>query len=1811
MRTSVFAVTALLFLLVRPAHAVDISLSAGDWTVFDGTGTLDNVVETVPGIGATSVLRAQSTEKTAFGFIQANYLSLQQSGSYVRAQLKSGQAFLLNVRVRATNGSDYYLSYASYARPATVESGTVKLTLSGNHKSRIGVYTTYTLDLQRDLTRMLPGVDLDWIRWVAVRGPLNIGRLEVLSTVDYLTSDDDGDLLTGAAEDTLGTNPFLFDTDGDGFADGIESANPCGAPLDAAVPANLTADPDGDGVATRVEMFLGTDCGTPSGVVLPLTYGWEPYDPSSAQPPAASLTNDVDGALIIDHAETLSTDRMVITPPLNGQPAIPGYLELTGEEITFDLKSAEAFRLYVQVQGSNGQRYHLNYAYGGVAGGFPPSSGENYVVFPLGTLGYTFDGSSYTTVSRNLSTDLSTMLPGVTVDKIRLLTIRGRVSIKNVVLGDATGPVFSNLAVSKSPAKSGDALVVTFDTSEALPGNPSVTVGGAPAYHLALTGATYTYGRTLDGSEIGGILTQVSVNGADASGNAGAASIFMETDFDAPIFTNLDPAFPIGTTGSTIIFSVDESETLAAAPTANIGALGTAVYLGKTGSTHSFSFQLWGGEGEGTHPIFVSGADPAGNLGGGMVGSLEVDYHPPLVSAPAVNPGMAKSGDTVTITFSLGEAVPALPLVTVDGLAATFVSQAGNDFTYTYTLTGAEGNGWLPVIARATDTAGNVGFNMAGLLIDAAPIVALTNPADGAAGVTVTTLIRVQFNEDMDGTTIDATSFVVTGGAAVGTVSYDPLTRVAQFELTPPNLLDYDTVYTVTLTTAIEDMGGNPLAASYVFDFRTAALGMASISGALTLPPAWTSPKVIEVTGNHLGTVSGGAYHINVDRRADNFVFTWNDVNGDNLWQAGAEERLIAYDCGSWPGSQLWNTQTSNVSNANISFHKITGSFTAPGAWNVAIVEEVTGNRAVLTGDKYAINFDRGENRHLTIFDDQNLDGIRQPAETAIRHAQDPIGTCFSGLMGLMNFGIRSIAGRVTEPVLPILLDKVASAVNLDGPYSYGAISGPNRDYEVYADIAYGATYVWAFDDANANGAMDPGETRIPVSANPVSLLSGDVTGAFIFRRQISGTVAAAPAGWGRPRVTQVTDGNAVDVPVGGGAYQIWVPARPNLLLYWFNDVNNNYRLDAGEPSLRYPTALNTIYSDLAGINFTGACSISGSFTPPADWAAGYVFARAEAVTYATSFTGPVSGGFYAVGVQPAAAQIRLLAYEDTNRDGLFSADADRHLGYGADFSNVGACALSRSFTVTRTVTGTASVPPGWIAPTVRVSSWTPSSMNTAAVTGGTYTTRVAASTSVSVLLFDDRNGNHKVDAPEQALNYRTTLNTTGASAIANFPARTISGTAGVPLDAVNPKVFTDKVWSSLGGGGSFVLNVNDNTFFVMLFDDLDNDNQIDWMSESIYGYASTNAIAGNVTLNFNLHAIHGRVTPPPTWTNVKVDVNNVQTFGVAADGKYVAYVTDGWQTLRMFEDTNGSGRFDWGEPSVTYPNGVQVAGADVLGINITYPTISGTVQVPPNFVMPLVGVLFGPDGVKPVAPVGAAFTLPAYYGGAQLMIFDDINGTGAWEWGEPMLRHPTFINVTGDVSGIQLIYRTVRGTVAFPPSWSRPGVYAQGGMGPLNGVVNMGSYELYVEPSNFTQVGMYDDLAMQNMFVWSDPAINWPTPLDTTFGDVNNIDLFYRTIAGSVTAGTTAGWLRPRAEAGGSGVGTAAMLSGLNFTLYVSPWAGPYGVGVYDDLDLTGFKSSFEPGRAYHSGLGCPPATVDVSLGDALGLTIDSACAY
>jgi len=185
---------------------------------------------------------------------------------------------------------------------------------------------------------------------------------------------------------------------------------------------------------------------------------------------------------------------------------------------------------------------------------------------------------------------------------------------------------------------------------------------------------------------------------------------------------------------------------------------------------------------------------------------------------------------TLTIrTFTLTQgAAPVSGTVTYAGTTANFkpaiTLEAGTVYTATIT-TGAQ------------DTSGNAlaankvwSFTTGASLDTTAPTVNSTVPLDTATGVARNNTSSATFNEVVNSATCVATSFTLMQGttSVSGTVTCAGLT--ATFK--PASDLAANTLYTATITTGVQDMAGNAMAADKVWAFTTGT----SITGANPAP---------------------------------------------------------------------------------------------------------------------------------------------------------------------------------------------------------------------------------------------------------------------------------------------------------------------------------------------------------------------------------------------------------------------------------------------------------------------------------------------------------------------------------------------------------------------------------------------------------------------------------------------------------------------------------------------------------------------------------------------------------------------------------------------------------------------------------------------------------------------------------------------------------------------------------------------------------------------------------------------------------------
>ncbi len=98
------------------------------------------------------------------------------------------------------------------------------------------------------------------------------------------------------------------------------------------------------------------------------------------------------------------------------------------------------------------------------------------------------------------------------------------------------------------------------------------------------------------------------------------------------------------------------------------------------------------------------------------------------------------------------------------------------------------------------------------------PAISSTNPADGATGVAINASISAIFTEAIDPFTMKSSTFFLTNGV-IGTLTYDAVSKIATF--TPLTNLEYNTAYTVNITTEVKDLSGNAMTKDYAWSFTT------------------------------------------------------------------------------------------------------------------------------------------------------------------------------------------------------------------------------------------------------------------------------------------------------------------------------------------------------------------------------------------------------------------------------------------------------------------------------------------------------------------------------------------------------------------------------------------------------------------------------------------------------------------------------------------------------------------------------------------------------------------------------------------------------------------------------------------------------------------------------------------------------------------------------------------------------------------------------------------------------------------------------
>lgn len=188
------------------------------------------------------------------------------------------------------------------------------------------------------------------------------------------------------------------------------------------------------------------------------------------------------------------------------------------------------------------------------------------------------------------------------------------------------------------------------------------------------------------------------------------------------------------------------------------------------------------------------------------------------------------TSSSVSVSDSSGAVSGALSIDSANKVV-TFnpTANLSSDTSYTVTVT-----------TSVRDTAGNTlaanyTFTFRTLKPDnIAPTVVSVTPVAGGTGVATGATVTATFSEAISAGTLSTSSFSVNG--VTGTVSYNPSTWTATF--TPSGPLLAATTYTVTISTAVQDLSGNALAQAKIWSFTTAGTTpLPSLNDYCQIPP--------------------------------------------------------------------------------------------------------------------------------------------------------------------------------------------------------------------------------------------------------------------------------------------------------------------------------------------------------------------------------------------------------------------------------------------------------------------------------------------------------------------------------------------------------------------------------------------------------------------------------------------------------------------------------------------------------------------------------------------------------------------------------------------------------------------------------------------------------------------------------------------------------------------------------------------------------------------------------------------------------------
>ena len=238
------------------------------------------------------------------------------------------------------------------------------------------------------------------------------------------------------------------------------------------------------------------------------------------------------------------------------------------------------------------------------------------------------------------------------------------------------------------------------------------------------------------------------------------------------------------------------------------------------------------------------------------------------------------------------------------------------------------------IIAGVTDLAGNALLNdytwsFTTMPPDTTPpAVGGVDPIDGETCVALYKTVSVTFDEEMDASTLNTSTFLLTdlnNNPVSGQISNSSTTSTFD----PYNALAYETDYRTTVTTGAKDLSGNSLSSDYSWTFTTVTSSKGSWaplsttgapSGRSHHTAVWTGSEMIVWGGGRNGVFNtGGRYHLLSD--------SWQPTNTTGAPSARVDHTAV------WTGNEMivWGGYDGNQTwyNSGSRYDPVTNSWQA------------------------------------------------------------------------------------------------------------------------------------------------------------------------------------------------------------------------------------------------------------------------------------------------------------------------------------------------------------------------------------------------------------------------------------------------------------------------------------------------------------------------------------------------------------------------------------------------------------------------------------------------------------------------------------------------------------------------------------------------------------------------------------------------------------------------------------------------------------------------------------------------------------------